>query len=178
MPTSRTAAALFTLLADNTAGGIGADDIRDMLESLRDGHAEMSVTTAADTTPDDTDNYKDLAGTYELVSGAHNWDMNTNGQIRYTGTPDRHAHVSAALSITSGANNQIFHFRIAKNGTSSAHTEIVRKLGTGAAIGALALNELASISTNDYFTVQVRNESSTGTVKAEFLHIIVHDGID
>lgn len=178
MPTARTSTALFTLLADNSVGGIGADDLRDMLESLRTGHGQMYVSTAASMTPDDQVNYKDLAGTFTLVGGAQNWDMDTNGQLRYTGTTDRHAHIWVALSITSGANNQILHFRIAKNGTSMLPSEIVRKLGTGAAIGALALNSFSDISENDYFTVQVRNESSTGTVKAEYMSIIAHDILD
>ncbi len=176
--TIRTSTALFALLANNTDGDISAQDLRDMLQSLRDGHGEMYVSSAASMTPDDTATYKDLAGTFTLVSGAHNWDMNTNGQLRYTGTPDRHATIQVAISMTSGSNNQILHFRVAKNGTSLPPTEIIRKVGTGAAIGAAALNGDSTFSTNDYFTVQVRNASSTGTVKADKMHIIVHDGID
>ncbi len=176
--TMRTSTALFALLADNTAGNIGAQDIRDMLQSLRDGHGEMYVSTAASTTPANTTSYKDLAGTYTLAANAHNWDMNTNGQLRYTGTPDRHVHIWVALSMSSPSNNQTLYFRIAKNGDSIAHTTIGRKTGTGTPLGAAALNDFSSVETNDYFTVQVRNTTSTGTVKADFMTVITHDGMD
>jgi len=176
--TIRTSTELFALLADNTDGNISAQDLRDVLESLRDGHGEMYISSSAGTTPDDDATYKDIAGTYSLVAGAHNWDMNSNGQLRYTGVADRHVHIWVALSMSTASNNQVLNFRIAKNGDSIAHTTIGRKTGTGSPMGAAALFDFSTVSTNDYITVQIRNTSGANAVTIDFMTVIAHDGID
>ncbi len=173
--TQRTITAMQTILANNTSGAISPTDVRDLMETLRHGHGEISVTSSAATTPDDTDAYKTMAGTYALSADVHNWDMNTNGQLRYTGAAQRTCHVAMSVSFLSASNNQVVHFRIGKNGTSIAQSETVRKLSTGADIGSTALHAFTTVVTNDYLTLMVRNESSTATVTASFLNMFAMD---
>lgn len=165
--TQRTIAEMQTLLANNATGDVSATDLRDLMATLRSGHGEMAITSSSTTTPDNTTSYKQLAGTYALTAGAHNWDMNTDGQLRYIGVAARDAHVSLAISFTAGTNNQIIHFRLEKNGTSIAASEAKRKIGTGSDVGAIALHGHIGVVTNDYLTIGVRNETSTGTITAD-----------
>lgn len=173
--TQRSIATMQTLLADNTGNDISAQDVRDLMETLHPGHGTIYVTSDAATTPDNTSDYKDIAGTFTLEAHAYNWDMNTNGQLRYTGAADRIVTVAANMSMLSASNNQVVHFRVAKNGTSIASSEIQRKIGTGSDIGAASCHTDVEMSTNDYITLQVRNETSTGTVTVEHSTISTTD---
>lgn len=149
----------------------------DTQRSIAQIRGEIYITTPAATTPDDTASYKDVAGTFALVAAtADNWDMNTNGQLRYTGAADRILHITCAVSMISAANNQLLHFRLAKNGTSMESTEIQRKVGTGADVGAAALTGLIEVTNGDYITLEVRNETSTATVTTTLANIVAVDG--
>lgn len=165
--TQRTITELQALLPDNATKNISAQDLRDLMESLRNGHGGMYVTTDAATSPANTSDYLDVAGTFTLIGDVYNWDMNSNGQLRYTGPKQRSVSVVTTISMLSASNNQVVHFRIAKNGTSIAHSEIERKIGTGADIGAAACHADLTVVTNDYITLQLRNATSTATVTVE-----------
>ncbi|MFB3106534.1 MAG: hypothetical protein ACE1ZA_16650, partial [Pseudomonadales bacterium] len=82
--TSRTIAAMQTLLPDNTTRAISPQDARDMLVSLQIKYGEIFVTTSAATSITNTTDFFDIAGTYTLGENEQ-FDMNTNGQLRYTG---------------------------------------------------------------------------------------------
>ena len=164
--TKRSLAEILTLFADNTSGAISAQDLRDMVVTIEPDHGEIHVTSASATTVSDTTSYFDAAGTYSLDSG-DDWDMNTNGQLRYTGTPDRYAEITVSFSITAASNNQTLHFRIAKNGTSIAASDTQRKVGTGADVGSGGCHGSTTVSTNDYITLEVRNETSASDVTFE-----------
>lgn len=173
--TQRTLAEMRVLLADNNTQDISAQDFRDLMETLRNGHGGIYVSTEAATTPENTNDYKDIAGTFTLIGDVYNWDMNTNGQLRYTGPAERSVMVVATMSMLSASNNQIVHFRIAKSGTSIAASEVQRKIGTGADIGAAACHADLTVATNNYVTLQLRNETTTATVTIEHAFIGVVD---
>lgn len=171
----RSITALYAVLPDNTAGAISPQDIRDIIETLRNGHGEMAVTVTAETTINNTEDHEDLAGTYALSAFAHNWDMNTNGQMRYIGPAHRICHFAVSVSLTSASNNQDLHLRVAKNGVSIAASDIDTRIGTGADVSAFALHAFTDVVTNDFFTLEVRNSTSTGNVTAETLNFFVMD---
>ncbi len=173
--TQRTLAALRVLLADNTTEEISPQDLRDLMETLRNGHGGMYVSTDAATSPENTDDYLDVAGTFTLIGDVYNWDMNTNGQLRYTGPTQRSVIVVTTMSMLSGGSSQVVHFRLAKNGTSVAHSEIQRKIAAGTDIGAAACHADFTVVTNDYITLQLRNATSTATVTVEHAFIGVVD---
>ena len=175
--TARTISALKTIFADNITGAISPQDLRDLLESLRTGYGEMSITTATTTTFSDATSFVDInATTFALSSSALNWAMATDGQLDYTGTPARLAVVTATFSMT-GNTNDVLHFAIAKNGTAITSTTVQRKLGTGSDVGAASATGIISIVNGDYITLQCKNTSWTAseTVTIEALNLRVQD---
>ena len=57
--TQRSLSAIQTLFADNTAGAISPQDLRDAVETLRMGHGEIYVSSTAATSFTDTTSYVD-----------------------------------------------------------------------------------------------------------------------
>lgn len=169
--TKRSKASILSLLADNASGAISAQDLRDAVVSLAPDYGEMHITTPAATTISDTTSFFDASGTYMLDSPALDWDMNTNGQLRYIGVPDRVVDILGSFSIIGASNNQVLHFVLAKNGTPISAGEIKRKIGAGADVGAGMVHGLTSVSTNDYLTLEVRNETSPTNVTFETLEV-------
>ncbi len=173
--TQRSIATLQTLLANNTVGAISPTDLRDLMETLVAGHGEMYVTTPAATTITDTGVFVDTAGTFALTGSVKNWDMDTNGQLRYIGAADRRVHIAASVSMVSASNNQVIHMRVAKNGTSLVSSQSQRKISTGSDIGSISMHVMTGMSTNDYLTIQVRNTSSTTTVTTTNANLFAMD---
>lgn len=172
--TQQTIAALKALLVANTAGDIGGQDMLDIVETLRNGHGELSITSTAATVFANTTDYVDVAGTFTLSGNAHNWDMNTNGQLRYIGTADRIVHVAITVSLT-GSNNQTLNLRAAKTGVSNVASEIDVRIGTGADVASFALHAFDDVTLNDYWTLEIRNTTGTNDVTAETLNYFVMD---
>ena len=169
--TDRTIAALQTLLADNTSGAISAQDVRDMLVSLSVKYGDMYISTPSATTIGNTTNYYDVAGTY--TGGTFKqFDMNTNGQLRYTGTPTIEVFVFANLSLTVAGNNDIIHLEFRKNGVDVAGSDAMRKVATGTDVGSMSIVGITSMATNDYLTIAVRNETATDNVTGEEAHVL------
>ena len=173
--TQRDITALYAVLPDNTAGDISPEDVRDIVETLRNGHGEMAITATAETTINNTVDYEDIAGTFTLSAFDHNWDMNVNGQMRYIGPAHRICHFAVSVSLTSASNNQTFRLRVAKNGVSIAASEIDTFIATGADVSAFALHAFTDVVTNDFFTLEIRNSTSTGNVTAETCNFFVMD---
>lgn len=150
-----------TLLADNTSQQISPQDLRDMMETLRNGHGEMSITSPSATSFSDSTSYVVAAGTWTLSSGAYNWAMDVNGQLKYTGAADRMVHVAVSVSMSSSAANMIPYIAVAKTGSRLVPSTIVRKMGGTGDVGSTALHAFTTVSTNDYFTIIIRNSTWT-----------------
>ena len=86
---------------------------------------------------------------------------NTSKRLTYTGTATRKFFAIFSIGMISSQSNQIARFRIAKNGTTAAATEIPRKLGTGADVGALACQGTFSLATNDYIELHATLDASS-----------------
>jgi hypothetical protein len=175
--TQRSIATLQTLLADNTSGDISPTDLRDLMETLRNGHGEIYVTASAATSFTDTTSFVDVAGTFGLVSGAYSWSMPSNGQLTYGNTNDRVAVVTATLSLSSTDNGQVVELALAKTGSTLTHSVIQRKIVSAAEVGAAAVQATTTVTNGDYFTLQVKNTSWTAaeTVTVELASITAVD---
>lgn len=175
--TMRTRAEMIALLADNVVGDIGEEDVRDLLETLYMGHAEGYISAASATSFTDSASYVEPAGTWSLGVDVHNWSMPVNARFRYIGVADRIVHVACSLSMTSSNNNQTVWLGVGKNGTLWTPSAVKRKIGTGSDVGSTALHALVPVSTNDYLSVMVRNESWTTaeTVTLDLCNMSVMD---
>lgn len=159
--TARIKSALAALFADNTAGAISPQDLRDFLETMHPSFGGLYFSTPAATTCT-------LAGTFYKAAGtttvtAVNRCSHTDNRITYTGDPSIHMHIAASMSFTTSGTNDIISVCISKNGTPQTGSEARRKVGTGTDVGSTALHWDVMMSTNDYLEVWVSNEDSAGT---------------
>ena len=135
-------------------------------------YAHMYTSTPVATTISDTTNYVKLAGTTTLHDGL-NFTMPSDGRLTYGGSGAGHFLVTVSISQTSASANQVFHYRVAINGTTDAASEMTRKQGTAADVGSLSFAQIESLSPNDYIEVYVRNETSATNVTAEFCQVTI-----
>lgn len=177
--TQRSLSAILALLADNTSGDISPQDVRDTVISLRNRIAGISVAAAAAaavTISDTTTYFEITAPTWTLdANGDADFDQSDgNGRLTYLGAADVRARINATLSFTSAANDQVLHFRVMKNGTTVAATEVQVKAGTGTYQITIPLVALLVLATGDNISLSVRNETSAAniTVKVAALHVI------
>ena len=174
--TMRSIATLQSLLADNTVGAISPQDIRDaIIATIQPGHGELSITSTAVTTVSDTTTWLNGAGTYALSGNAMNWDMNTNGQLRYTNAAARVVHIAASVSFTTGGSNEIVELAVGKNGSPITPSIVQRKVGSGSDVGAVALHAFTNVTTNDYLTIMVRNITNTSNITLETANLFGMD---
>jgi len=155
--TQRLYSAILALLADNVAGDISPQDVRDLAETLLPGHAEISVTTPAATSIGTVNVWYDVGGTFALSPDAHNWDMNANGQLRYIGAANRCCHIAASLSFTGQGNNDVYEWAVGLNSVPLTPSIIRNKIGTGADVQSSAAHGFTEVAPNDYLTIMVRN---------------------
>lgn len=164
--------ALTDIAAINDGGRNTAAEVRTALTSTLKSfsHGEIYISSTSATSFADATNYVALAGTFALTSAlSHEFDMNTNAQLRYTGTDTKIFHVACSFSFTSSANNQIVHWVVAKSGTPVTTSVLQNKIGTGTDVQSSAMHALVSMDTNDYLSIYVKNttwtaaETITGT---------------
>jgi hypothetical protein len=174
--TMRSLATLSTTLADNSAGDISAQDLRDaLLQTIQPGYAQMHVSASSATTLADTSTWVEVAGTYTLADNSGSWSMATNGQLAYGGAASREVHIMAALSVTSVGNNQQTQWGIGVDGTILTPSIIQRYVTTGADVGALALVAHTDLAPGSYVSLLCRNITSAQNLQAVFADIIVMD---
>lgn len=169
--TERTISALQTLLANNNTKQISPQDQRDVLVSLAVKYGEIYISTPAATTISNTTGYFDVAGTYTLGE-AKQFDMNTNGQLRYTGTPTIEVFIFGELSATVAGTNDVIHLEFRKNGVDIAGSDAMTKLAIGTDVQGLTIFGITSMATNDYLTLAVRNETATDNITGQEGHIL------
>lgn len=173
--TQRTLTALLTILADNTTGQISPEDVRDIVETLRSGHAEIFVSSAAESTIDSQNVYVKAAGTTTLSANSHNWSMPTDNRLTYGGTVARVVHIAASVSMTSAGNNKIAKLAIAKNGTVLEASEVQRFVSTGADVGSTALHAFTSVNPTDYLEVWIANGTDAVNMTLTTFNLFVMD---
>jgi hypothetical protein len=162
--TVRSLSAVLANLPDNTTQLISAEDIRDGIITVAPDYGTIYVVATAPTVITNTTAFFDVEGTYALAASSGQWDMNTNGQLRYVGEASRVALLNGTASFTTASNSQVISFVISKNGTPILSSEVQRKSGNAADVGAVAFFGYATVNQDDYFTVAVKNNTSATNI--------------
>jgi hypothetical protein len=96
----------------------------------------------------------------------------TNNRATYVGALSGIFKVTISVSATSG-NNQALLFRVAKNGTTIAQSEVEETTsGTGRS-QTLICQDLVSLVTNDFIELWVANGSTNQDITVENLNVII-----
>jgi len=186
--TSRTVTDMASNLFQDSqaAGSITPQDLRDFVETCQTKQGSIYVSTAGATTiagaanvsPSSLTNMVaiETAATFTLSTAptANEFDMNTDGQLRYTGTPTTNVFFTASVMleiVTSGVDLELV-MAVTKGGT----------IVTGAKTGGfcprvttnsvpLSVSGFTSMATNDYINIFVGNVDSTVNVVARMAQL-------
>lgn len=170
MTTQRSIATVLSLLADNTAGDISPEDIRDAAETFRNRFGGLYVSSSATTTISAVNTPAKVAGTTALIATDGGFSMPANNRLTYLDPADVYALALVSMSITAASSNQVISHTIALNGTPVASTEVQRKVGTSSDVGHVGDFGFFTLTTNDYLEVWVENTTSDADITAEFLN--------
>lgn len=166
--TQRSLAAIMALLANNATGDISPQDVRDMVESVRNRSGQISVDEvdgAAIVISDTVTYFEATAPAWHLSPAADGFsEAGGNGRLTYVGVADVMVHASCTVSFSSPSNNQVLHVVLAKNGVIDDHSEVIFKIGTAGDAESTAMHVIVAMSTNDYLSVKVRNSTSIANV--------------
>ena len=173
--TVRTTAALLSGVFQDgqAANAITANDMRDLVVSLRPSFGECSMQgNATATTIAVAGTYVKIAGTTALSGNEllFDNDATNTGRLRYTGAPNRLVLFSASCSLSAASNNQVlslkgWHYDDSGTSGSLVTTSLVsRKVTASGELGAVVVQGSALMSVNDYLEIHVTNETSTSAV--------------
>jgi hypothetical protein len=172
-----TATLLSTIFQDGqAANAITANDMRDLIVSLRPSFGECSMQgNATDTTIAVSGTYYKIAGTTALSGNELLFDNNATdtGRLRYIGAPDRVVLFSASCSLSAASNNQVLSLKgwhYDDSGTSGsliAASLVSRKITASGELGAVVVQGSALMSVNDYLEIHVTNETTTAAVTVD-----------
>lgn len=160
----RTVAALQTLLANNTAGDIGAQDARDVLVSCAPAYGGLTFSSPAATTISVAGTYYKAAGTTASVGASSDVTVATSNRITYTAAPTLYVIAFATASFTCASGSQVLGLSIAKSGSDITTAHIGAKIGTGTDEIAMSTFALMELAQNAYVEMFLTNETSTGAV--------------
>jgi hypothetical protein len=171
--TQRTIADLLTNLFQDgqAAGSIVEQDMRDLIVSLVTEHGGLYVSSSSATTIGVAGTFVKVAGTTTITPGSSSGiTMPSDNRLTYdaaaAGLPTRHFTIDTEMSMTSAGNNQDVRFAIAKNGTVITGSDIARKIGTGADVGAMGLAWNVELASTDFVEIWCTNDTSTSTITA------------
>jgi hypothetical protein len=173
--TQRSVAEIYALLADNVTEDIGPQDHRDSLATWRMGHGQIFVPAAASaaiTISNNTDYFEATAPAWTLSADPHFFDESAgNGRLTYIGVAPVTLHIACSISMTSGSNQQVTHWRLGKNAVPDEAAEVQRKIAQGTDVGSTALHLIEAMSTGDYVSLWVRNSSGANDVTLEVANL-------
>lgn len=172
-----TATLLSTLFQDGQAANeITANDMRDLIVSLRPSFGECSMQANATATT------ISISGTYYKISGTTGLsgnellfdnDATNTGRLRYIGAPNRVVLFSASCSLSAASNNQVIALKgwhYDDSGTSGSLVTaslVTHEIATSGDLGAVVVQGSALLSVNDYLEIHVTNETTTAAVTVE-----------
>jgi hypothetical protein len=172
-----TATLLSSLFQDGQAANeITANDMRDLIVSLRPSFGECSMQgNATATTIAAAGTYYKISGTTALSGNELLFDNNSTdtGRLRYIGAPNRIVLFSASISLSAASNNQVLSLKGWHYDDSGASGSLVdaslvsRKVTASGELGAVVVQGSALMSVNDYIEIHVTNETSTAAVTVE-----------
>jgi hypothetical protein len=139
------------------------------------GHGQIYVPAAASAPIiiNNTDDYFEaIDPAWTLSADPHFFDESSgNGRLTYIGLAPVTLHIACTISMTSGNNNQVTHWRLGKNAVPDEASEVQRKIGTGADVGSTALHLIEAMSQGDYLSLWVRNASGANDVTLEVANL-------
>ena len=139
--------------------------------SLAAAHGSIHITTPLTNTANGTPTLLAGAGVTEtnILEG---FTHETPNRLTYRGIATRVFKISMAATCTHSAGNTVVTMSFAENGVNIAGSEISRKVGTGGDVGAIALEWIVSLDTNDYIEVFSDADSAgTTTISKGVLNI-------
>jgi hypothetical protein len=173
--TQRSVAEIYALIADNITEDISPQDHRDSLATWRMGHGQIYVPAAASAPiiiGNNADYFEAIDPAWTLSADPHFFDESGgNGRLTYVGLADVTLHIACTISMTSGSNNQITHWRLGKNAVPDEAAEVQRKIMTGTDVASTALHLIESMSTGDYVSLWVRNATGANDVTLEVANL-------
>lgn len=133
-------------------------------------YGEAYVSTPAATTTSQTPTFTKIAGTY--TAGELSGFTHSAGTLTYTGTNTKKFRVTAVISGDADGTDD-YQFRLAKNGTDLAKTQIVRSIAGSNDIGVVAIQGIIELATNDTLQVEVARVGATARdVTADNLNLM------
>lgn len=173
--TRRTKAELDVLFANNSTGDISPQDLRDLVDSLTPGHGSIMLVTPLPTTIPGAGQYVKANGTTQLSTQTMHRDftMPMNNRLMWSGITSVHCHVVSSLSMSSGGNNVDIGVKLTKNGVEIDHSNLRRKISTGADIGSTAIHGDFQMNPGDYVELYVANLTNTSTITLEEFYLFI-----
>lgn len=174
--TQRTSAVLLNpIFQDGQNAGISAQDMRDLIVSVRPDYAGLYFTTPATTTITTAGTYVKAAGTTTLTNSSATMNNGaTNNRLVYTGVATRHFHIvlQASVTLVSGNNQdigiQMYHYDdSAASGTLLAHSE-ARTTVPGTEIVQITSHADVMMDNGDYLEMYVGNNTATNNLQVDF----------
>ena len=165
--TRRSIEELLILLADNTTGQISPQDVRDMFMSLANPFGSIHVDVSIETVIANADEWTKVLGT-TAAGHLRDFDMPSDGRIRYTGEAPVHVHVASSFTLETASNNQVIGIRIVKSGDAedpdSKASAVRLKLASAGGIESTAIHFDSVMENGDYLELFVENETSASNV--------------
>lgn len=171
--TIRTESTLLTTLFQDgqAAGSITAQDVRDLIVSLRPAQGECSMQgNSTATTVSATSTFYKVAGTTALTSGAYLVDdaSTTSNRLRYTGAAAKTFMVQTTFSFDAASNNQVLVFKLYKYDDSASSGAVIDESQItmdyhGEQVNG-TIQALVTLDTNDYVELHVANNTATVNV--------------
>ena len=168
-----------TLIQEGQTEGISAQDLRDIVKSLRPVHGDLHVASgdSAATAVTVAGTFVKAAGVTTLMDDAIDVDANSvNNRLRYTGPCAVHAHVHGQVSLTCTQNNRILAIAIyiyddsAGIGSIQYKGKAREKIGTGGDIITIPIHTDVELDTNDFVELWVTDEDGTNVITMDQLY--------
>ena len=179
--TVRTPTTLLTsLFQDGQTAGISAQDMRDLIVSVRAPFGRIASNVPSLTTITTQNVFVKAAGTTTFGGMSNQMDGNAvNNRIRYTGPVSRHMHIvlQGSCQFATGTNLtvalQLYHYDdSAASGSLVAHS-LARSVVAGANVQQVTSHADLMLDTNDYIELWVANTSGTQDVTVSNVYMFM-----
>lgn len=166
--TPKVLSALLAQLPDNTTGLISPEDIRDAVVSLFPSRGQIDLTASAQTTFSGQNVWTKLAGTTALDAtlGQDGFSMPGDNELRATKAVNQVLLVVGNIEATCAANNKVFGFTFAKNGTAIDLFHVSERFDVGGSDYSTSFSALIPVVANDVISLYARNETDTTELTA------------
>jgi len=180
--TPKTAADLIADFPTNGAQEITAERLRNLVLSIVPAIARFSMTQSVAVAPLNTVDFYEVVPTAAIIGPMARYFTYAGGRLTYTGPCDIHVHVAVTLSTDAVANNQTVSLRVAKNAdpteVDAVASETDQKMGTGGDVDSTAVHYDTMMSTGDYLSVWLRNQTSAGVVTVRHVYFFILGMLD